>query len=159
MDNSAKIAEISKHDDENIIGFFGDYRYLSNYHKCPIFYQGRIYSSTEAAYHSAKTHNVEDKNRLTKMDPKESKAFGRTITLRPDWDDIKLQVMLDVNHYKFHQGTELGKWLHYSNNKHLEEANWWKDMYWGTYNGKGENMLGKVLMEIREINTKILFYV
>ena len=36
-------------------------------------------------------------------------------------------------------------------NKHLEEMNWWGDVYWGTdENGKGENMLGKLLMEIRE---------
>lgn len=36
-------------------------------------------------------------------------------------------------------------------NKYLEERNWWGDLYWGRdKEGNGENMLGKLLMEIRE---------
>ena len=34
--------------------------------------------------------------------------------------------------------------------KFIEETNWWKDQFWGVYNGVGENNLGKILMRIRE---------
>ena len=42
----------------------------------------------------------------------------------------------------------------------LIEGNWWNDTFWGVYKGKGENNLGKLLMEIRQRirneNTQIL---
>lgn len=34
--------------------------------------------------------------------------------------------------------------------KYIEETNWWGDIYWGVCNGKGENNLGKILMNVRE---------
>ena len=33
---------------------------------------------------------------------------------------------------------------------YLEETNTWGDVFWGVCNGKGENMLGQVLMLIRD---------
>lgn len=33
----------------------------------------------------------------------------------------------------------------------LIEGNTWRDYYWGECKGKGENHLGKILMEVREI--------
>ncbi len=32
----------------------------------------------------------------------------------------------------------------------LIEGNTWRDTFWGIYEGKGENNLGKLLMKIRE---------
>ena len=32
----------------------------------------------------------------------------------------------------------------------LVEGNTWKDTFWGVYNGNGKNMLGKLLMKIRD---------
>jgi hypothetical protein len=29
-------------------------------------------------------------------------------------------------------------------------SNHWKDTFWGVYNGVGKNMLGKLLMQVRE---------
>ncbi len=35
----------------------------------------------------------------------------------------------------------------------IVEVNLWKDTFWGVFNGKGENHLGKILMKVRdEIN-------
>jgi predicted NAD-dependent protein-ADP-ribosyltransferase YbiA (DUF1768 family) len=40
---------------------------------------------------------------------------------------------------------------------YLEETNYWHDDYWGVYNGKGENHLGRLLMVVRdEINEGII---
>jgi len=36
----------------------------------------------------------------------------------------------------------------------IEEKNSWNDTFWGTYNGAGENHLGKLLMKIREKTKK-----
>ena len=33
----------------------------------------------------------------------------------------------------------------------LIEGNWWGDKFWGVCEGEGENHLGKLLMEVREM--------
>ena len=50
---------------------------------------------------------------------------------------------------KFRVGTELGYKLINTGKVKLIEGNNWRDDYWGVYNGKGKNVLGKLLMEIR----------
>lgn len=37
-------------------------------------------------------------------------------------------------------------------NTMIYEGNDWHDVYWGVCNGVGENMLGKMLMKIRQLN-------
>lgn len=34
--------------------------------------------------------------------------------------------------------------------RYLEETNTWGDTYWGVCEGKGLNMLGKTLMQVRD---------
>ena len=44
---------------------------------------------------------------------------------------------------------ELGQMLLETGNSPLEETNSWGDTYWGVCKGVGKNMLGKLLMEVR----------
>ena len=44
----------------------------------------------------------------------------------------------------------LGAQLLATNDHELVEGNVWYDYWWGVYNGKGENHLGKILMSVRE---------
>lgn len=37
-----------------------------------------------------------------------------------------------------------------TNDEYLEEGNSWNDIYWGVCKGRGKNMLGKILMKVRE---------
>lgn len=137
------------HDEKNIKGFFAPYRWLSNFHVCDIEYDGYKFTSTEAAFMSAKTLDKKIKEEFQHLNPKEAKKRGREIELRPDWDVIRIQVMYDVNKIKF-QDPELRQMLLDTGDKFIEETNWWKDQFWGVYNGVGENNLGKILMRIRE---------
>ena len=41
-----------------------------------------------------------------------------------------------------------------TNGKELIEGNPWKDTLWGVCEGKGRNILGIILMEIRKLNVK-----
>lgn len=151
MDNTEKIKACTLIDDKNIKGFFNDYRFLSNFHICPILYDGRIYGSTEAAYMSGKSNDPEDKIMFQQIvEPKEAKIKGRLVTLRPDWEEVKDKVMYDVNVFKYTFHPDLKARLLGTGDKYLEESNWWKDDYWGTVDGKGENKLGRVLMLIRD---------
>lgn len=141
----------SFYDDKNIKGFFGEYRFLCNFHICRIEYEGLVYSSTEAAYQAQKTLSKLLRDEFTYYTPSEAKAVGQKVNLRTDWEQVKDQIMYDVCLYKFSEHADLKKLLLATGDKHLEEANWWKDKYWGTVNGEGRNQLGITLMQIRDL--------
>jgi ribA/ribD-fused uncharacterized protein len=134
--------------DTAILGFFGDYKWLSNFHLVPIYYDGRLYGSTEAAYMATKTLDEDLRNLLTTYSPLEAKAVGAQLELRPDWDRLKAGVMLDVLRIKF-QVPELREKLLETGDKYIEETNYWNDKYWGTCKGQGLNMLGHLIMAVR----------
>ena len=141
-----------------IKGFFGEFRWLSNFHRCEIYFDGFMFPSTENAYVYAKMDiatidEVIFKDTLEKLlvcSPAESKKLGRTFPLREDWELIKFDVMSAVVFDKFYRHVELRKQLLSTGYKHIEETNHWKDVYWGVCDGKGHNQLGKIHMAIRD---------
>lgn len=83
------------------------------------------------------------------MKPGDVKKFGKTLELRKDWDNIKLEVMEYGLRQKFSKKYFKEKLLE-TKNKELIEGNYWNDTYWGICRGKGDNNLGKLLMKIRK---------
>lgn len=137
------------HDDENIKGFFGEYRWLSNFHECPILWQGFGFTSTEAAYQASKTTSKSIAKDFQNYNPSQSKQHGKLITVRKDWPNIKFDIMAQIVLQKFLIHADLREKLLETGNKYLEETNHWGDIYWGVCNGVGESKLGKVLMATR----------
>ena len=72
------------------------------------------------------------------------------MTVRPEWEDIRIQVMEDVQIAKFSQYPDLAKKLVDTGDAFLEYNNTCGDTYWGLVDGVGENNLGKVLMRVRD---------
>jgi predicted NAD-dependent protein-ADP-ribosyltransferase YbiA (DUF1768 family) len=69
-----------------------------------------------------------------------------------EWNTVKISIMRSLLEQKFDakMNPELRAQLLATGTKHLEEMNWWGDTFWGTNKeGKGENMLGRLLMEVR----------
>lgn len=139
------------HDENNIRGFFGEYRWLSNFTPCKIIYEGLEYPSSENAYQSAKTLDPDIKLTLANCSPSESKKYSKLVELRPFWDEIKYQVMFQICLDKFTRNPELGTLLIDTGDRYLEETNHWQDTYWGVCDGIGQNNLGKILMDIRRM--------
>jgi ribA/ribD-fused uncharacterized protein len=139
------------HDQDNIKGFFGDYRWLSNFEACKVIYDGLEYPSSENAYQAAKSLDLEIKSQLSNMSPSDSKKFSKKIIARPDWDQVKRDIMFEICLDKFTRNPELGTKLIDTGDKYLEESNHWKDTFWGVCDGQGQNNLGKILMQIRDI--------
>lgn len=130
--------------------FRGEYRWLSNFWMVEVEYEGIVYSSTEHAYQATKTLDKDIRKKISRMEkPGESKKFGKTLTLREDWEDVRLQVMLDLTRLKF-QDPELQEKLLATGDQPLVEGNEHGDSFWGVYRGHGENHLGKTLMRVRE---------
>lgn len=138
------------HDEHNIKGFFGDYRFLSNFHKCDIYYKGMKFSSTEAAYQASKLSDKNKRFQYTFMDPALSKKESKKIKEPEGWYDRKYNVMSLILFEKFCEHKNLRDLLLSTGNKYLEETNHWGDIYWGVCDGNGQNNLGKILMKIRK---------
>ena len=135
-----------------ILGFSGEYRFLSNFHPVAINYGGHIYGSTESAYQAAKCKNPEEAKTFVGISPGVAKRKGRAIELREDWNAIKDSVMMELTLLKY-QNKELAEQLLQTGNAYIEETNVWHDMYWGVdaKTGKGKNKLGIILMTVRGI--------
>src|SRR5688572_9016268 len=118
------------HDTGNISGFFGEYRWLSNFEPCLVEYEGLIYKSSEAAYQAAKCADKNARKLFLDITASEAKKLGRKITMRADWENIKLAVMQEILESKFNKNSYLRDKLIATGNKYLEETNWWSDRFW-----------------------------
>lgn len=134
-----------------ISSFKDEYDFLSNFYLHDVEFDGVIYKSIEHAYCAAKTLDPDERWLIQSATTSgKAKKLGRNITLRDDWDKIKFNIMLDLLRKKFKPGTELAEKLLDTQNAYLEEGNWWGDVIWGVCKGKGLNMLGKLLMQVRD---------
>ena len=135
-----------------ISGFQGKYRFLSNFYPCPsgITLGAFVFRTVEHAYQAAKSMKYEDHKKIWECDtPGQAKKVGRKLTLRPDWDYKKLDMMLALVREKFANNRELRELLLATGEEELVEENYWKDTFWGVYEGRGHNHLGKILMKVR----------
>lgn len=142
------------HDAKNIRGFVEDYRWLSNFFLSRVEWEGRVYSSAEAAYQSGK-YPAAERDVFTTLEPGPSKKLA---DIKPYdkavWAARKERTMREVVWAKFSQNPELAKKLLATGDRYLEETNWWGDQLWGVYKGEGQNLLGKILMETRALLAK-----
>jgi N-glycosidase YbiA len=130
--------------------FDGGYRFLSNFYMHPVKLDGVIYPSSEHGYQAAKTLDPAQREIIrTCSTPGQAKRAGKKVSLRPDWESVKLQVMEDLVRQKFNS-PGLKELLLSTNNDELVEGNAWGDTYWGVCNGRGQNHLGKILMKVRQ---------
>ena len=145
--------------------FQGRFAFLSNFYPCKIVHQGITYPSTEHYYVAMKVNDDQVINGqfYPKADvremiahvstPGQVKRFGRTLKLRKDWDDVKLEVMEWCLREKF-KDEKLKEMLLQTGDEELIEGNYWHDNFFGSCScekcgNKGENNLGKLLMKIR----------
>jgi hypothetical protein len=147
-----------------ITAFSGKYRVLSNFFPSQITttYPNVLkipgafaFPTVEHAYQSSKPLSATDQAfiRLAKT-PGIAKQLGRKTPSRRDWDAVKLEVMQYFVERKFEQNKDLRYMLLATGSSELIEGNIWNDTFWGVCRGKGENHLGKILMDIRAAHNR-----
>lgn len=136
----------------NIIDkFYGKYEFLSNFYYSPIIYKHIKYPTVEHAFQALKSQDISERHRIAlAKTPGIAKRMGRKVQLRPDWEDVKVKIMKLLVKLKFTTYEDLKKKLLATSNVEIIEGNTWKDTFWGVCEGRGLNMLGKILMEVRE---------
>ena len=139
--------------DRKIIDSFtiaSGYAFLSNFYPSTIWVEGKSYPSVEHAYQAHKTLNEESREIIRNAkDPSIAKRLGRGVEMRPDWDTVKEGLMRDFIRKKF-ESPFLADQLLKTGDCELVFGNTWNDRVWGVCRGTGSNLLGKILMEVRE---------
>lgn len=138
--------------EQTIDSFIGDNFFLSNFYESPLVVPALgVAASVEHAYQAFKTLDKGMRMHvLSASTPGEAKKRGRQLELRPNWEQIKYEIMHDLLVVKFFHGTKLATHLLATGDAELIEGNTWGDTYWGVCRGNGLNNLGKLLMLRRE---------
>lgn len=135
---------------ETITSFRGKYGFLSNFYHARVKYLEFYYPTVEHAYQAAKSDDKSLRRVFTHAStPSTAKKMGKSVPLRPDWEEVKFAIMEELLRQKFSK-PNLAQALLATGDAELIEENWWHDEVWGVCNGKGMNALGKLLMKIRE---------
>lgn len=127
-----------------------EYGEFNNFDKNPIKIFGKKWQTVEHAYQAQKTDNIEEQTAIHKAtSPREARNLGQTVKMRRDWDKVKYSVMKECVRAKFTQHQHLQDLLLSTGDEEIIEDSP-IDWYWGCgSDGKGENNLGKILMEVR----------
>ena len=132
----------------------GEYGFLSNLFKRPVVFEGREFPCSESAYQFGKPRDEKVAEWLVSA-PKPHLCAAAAHSLfvfdvKEDWNKNKVERMRGVLRAKFSQHRDLAEKLLATGDADLiEESN--MDAFWGIgKKGNGRNMLGMLLMEIRE---------
>lgn len=132
------------------------YGCFSNFSPHPIHLQGMNWQTVEHYYQAQKFVVTADAVLIsviyTAQTPADAAALGRDRTrqVRPDWEQVKTQVMREAVLKKFLAHTDIQAIL-ISTGDQLIVENSQTDYYWGCGSDRtGHNHLGKVLMSVRQ---------
>lgn len=138
---------------EPIFFYEHEFYVFSNFSSFAIEWKGKLWMTSEHAYHSEKFDDEDLKERIrfarsahdALMIAKENRDKYRS-----NWDDVKLGIMKDILRSKVKQHSYVEKKLLESKGREIIEDSW-RDDFWGWGPNKdGQNHLGKIWMEIRQ---------
>jgi len=124
---------------------------MNNFCKAKMTIYGKIWETVEHAYQAQKTLVPGEQNKIwATASPREARNMGQLVQIRPDWNEVKDQVMTECVYAKFTQHPNLKEQLLATADEELVEDSP-VDWYWGCgKDGTGKNMLGKILMKVRK---------
>lgn len=132
------------------------YGALSNLYRREVEFEGRVYPTSEHAYQAGKASKPAVRDWILSAPSPSLAAMAAhglyTWDIVPNWSQIKFARMRAVLCAKFNQHEDLRELLISTGQARLVEAgtvNNAVNRLWGEVDGKGQNMLGVMLMELR----------
>lgn len=130
-----------------------DYGEFSNFAQYPIRLKGKTWPTSEHYFQAQKFEDINYQRKILRASsPMKAAELGRSrkVKIKRNWEKIKDNVMYDAVLAKFSQYSELAELLLSTEGLLLiEHAK--NDSYWGDGgNGSGKNMLGIILMKVRD---------
>ena len=138
---------------KEITEFKGDYDFLANdFNDCKIYIEkdDLTYTNLESALIAQKSDDFGTRRKFTRFNAMKARKKLSTIPDNDEWEENKDEIMKDLLRIKFKKGSKLGKKLVETIPAKLINTVTYPDEYYGVRYGEGKNMLGKMLMEIRD---------
>ena len=130
------------------------YGCFSNFAHYEFEVDGIVWRTSEHFFQAHKFIDKEYFERIRRaLSPMDAANLGRSrkVPIRLDWEEIKVDIMKKAVFEKFSQNMEIKNILLNTGEQDIIETTT-TDYYWGCGNdGTGKNMLGKILMQTREI--------
>lgn len=149
------IAQMLTLDTEKQVFFYEqDFYVLSNFSAFTLAWREKRFDTSEAAYHWMKfMPNEIGIAAMIRNAPSAHEAFKLAehykSVRRKDWDGVKVGIMRDILRAKAEQHEYVRRKLLATGDRELVE-NSWRDDFWGWGPSRdGQNMLGKLWMEVR----------
>ena len=140
----------------DVINFYkaqDEYGCFSNFSRHPVEIDSNIWPTSEHYFQAMKFQDPSLQENIRKeSSPGTAARMGRDRNkpLRKDWEEVKDDVMRKVVKAKFEQHPDIMEILLSTGDATLVEHTV-NDAYWGDDgDGFGKNMLGKILMEVRD---------
>lgn len=143
--------------DRQVFFYEQDHYYLSNFSAFAIHWRGQAHFTSEHAYHWSRFDLPEGRGELLQDCVQRCGSAHLAFKFaqenkskqREDWDDIKVDVMRDILRAKAKEHEYVHRKLLQTGDRELIE-NSWRDSFWGWGpNRDGQNMLGKLWMDVR----------
>lgn len=145
--------------------FEGEYRFLSNFAPSPIsvtplrIAERLVFPTGEHMFQALKYKAIDPAvgmrhqyvhSVISDPDPNHAKKMGRKVKIDvAKWESIRIEMMRQTVWEKFKQNGLLVPRLLDTDSAMLVEGNTWGDTFWGRVDGRGYNLLGSILMEVR----------
>lgn len=149
---SAAVVHHKLDTDDQVFFYEQDFYVLSNFSAFNLRWKGETFPTSEHAYHWEKFDNGVLADAILAA-PSAHAAFklaqSEKWQRRDDWDDVKVDIMRNILRAKVVQHEYVRRKLLATGDRELVEDSW-RDDFWG-WGAKrdGQNMLGRLWMEIR----------
>lgn len=139
--------------------FKGRFAFLANDYPCVVrWHDGIEFKSAEACLQALKTQDKETRRRLARLvDAADARREGRKIKPDEEWYRNRYEYLRSVLSIKFGEETLMAK-LDDTGDALLLNGNRYGDQEWGIADGKGDNLLGKCLMQVRDENRRFILH-
>lgn len=129
-----------------------EFRSLSNFAPTPIVVGDKSYPTVEHFYQASKAMTEAEHEMIRAAEtPHQAAKLGRGLAnIRPDWEEVKVDIMREGLLAKYRQNEKMRKLLLSTGDRPIHEYTP-HDKIWGWWDGSGQDLLGKLLIEVREI--------
>jgi len=135
------------------------YGCFSNFSAHPFELDGKLWPTSEHYFQAQKFAGTSSEEEIRRAQgPMRAATMGRNRhrPLRPDWDAVKDDIMRRAVRRKFETHSDIRTILLATGDEEIVE-NAPRDYYWGCgADGTGNNVLGKILMDVREELRQVL---
>lgn len=144
--------------DDRVCFYEQEFYPLSNFSAFSLRWKGKRFDTSEAAYHWEKFPGEVGPLPMLRELIRDAISAHDAFKIaeqhrdyrRPDWDAVRVDIMRGILLAKVDQHEYVRRKLLATGERELVE-NSWRDDFWGWGpNGDGQNMLGKLWMEIRQ---------